>query len=1072
MRSKYLLFQENSNRLTTPLKIFFGTKAFQALTERLGSEDAANTFAYRLSNESTVLVSVKSPNTGREEYHIYIDDLVLRCKYKPRTEELDDYGRTRVYDACLQVISINPRGFNDSNSAVKRGVRFTASGGILVTANRINWFCGNEANYRDLAGNDYENALRDISYITIDAAKNAYGQDDDEDDEELVEEDFEPNENLAELIEIADAYSTLENSLAEEEAQKNADNIYLGIVPLEIDNDTDRTSYRLKTKDLDPETFKEGTLIDIIDREENRHGAEIIKVILDEKEESIEAVDVLFNDEISIDTFDATGKFMLSFSPIIMNVQKDAQEKIINNEAAAKYMNHVLGEWQPAGFDDNDLTALKKDLLDRKYPLNDSQMKAVIDGINAKDAYLVMGPPGTGKTTVIVEWVKYFISQGKRVLVSSQNNKAVDNVLVKMIGQPGVDAIRIGSESKVQENVKSLLFTNKIINLRRDINDRTKSSIEGIEKIAVEWKDYFDELNKLERQIISFAHFLDTFRIEIRESFIPVYRGLRSQYVSCVSLQNEITRTAASINKKTAFINECNRRNAFVRFFLKRKIEKDVQEVEELRREYESVVASANSAFSEYNRIAKGYENVCDKIFYGSYRQLKNAISEIGKLAKGADGKRRTEKDLDFDLFSSLYEINFSDMTSVRALINGIERARSEALSELNRAKELSESLDRWANFIRNRQNHALGEMVLEAVSLVGATCIGINTQQKFANLKFDVTIIDEAGQIQIHNALVPMSVSNKLIMLGDHKQIPPIVNQELVASCEEHDISTELMYKSLFEKMYEEFPDSNKTMLDTQFRMPEEIADILSTWFYDGNYKSHLSKRGIEGLIPELSNKPIVFIDTSKSSDKKESMDGSSASNPLEAVIISKLIEAIMKSEYFAQSESDNPFEEIGVISAYKGQVREIKKRLKPVIKDKSIINEMVASLDSFQGQERDIIIYSFTKSSLGSVGFLKELRRLNVAMSRCKKNLIMIGDLRFLRSRRGDFTNGSGQVSNNEFSAFINHVIDSMEDGSGDIISINSFERKFGKCSVNNVKKKPSKPKKNNKKREISVE
>ena len=61
------------------------------------------------------------------------------------------------------------------------------------------------------------------------------------------------------------------------------------------------------------------------------------------------------------------------------------------------------------------------------------------------------------------------------------------------------------------------------------------------------------------------------------------------------------------------------------------------------------------------------------------------------------------------------------------------------------------------------------------------------------------MTIIDEAGQIQIHNALVPMSVSNKLIMLGDHRQIPPSVDQSLVKSCDENDVKTELLEKSLF---------------------------------------------------------------------------------------------------------------------------------------------------------------------------------------------------------------------------------------------------------------------------------
>ena len=286
MRSKFLLFQENSNRLTTPLKIFFGPKAFQTLAERLGSVFEADAFANRLSKESSLLISVQRPNTDSEEYDIYIKDIVLRCKYRPRRIKTYDNGRQRVEDACFQVVSVRNRGFSDNNNAVKRGVRFTISGGILTTVvvgRATSWFCGNEVVNNNFGEADFESALRIIRNMTIDAAKNAYSNAEDELDEDGGEDDFEPNENLAELIELAGAYSTLENSLAEERAQKNADNIYLGILPLEIDHNTDRTSYRLRTRGLNPETFKEGTLIDIIDHDDRRHGAEIIHVTLKQK---------------------------------------------------------------------------------------------------------------------------------------------------------------------------------------------------------------------------------------------------------------------------------------------------------------------------------------------------------------------------------------------------------------------------------------------------------------------------------------------------------------------------------------------------------------------------------------------------------------------------------------------------------------------------------------------------------------------------------------------------------------------------------------------------------------------
>ena len=155
----------------------------------------------------------------------------------------------------------------------------------------------------------------------------------------------------------------------------------------------------------------------------------------------------------------------------------------------------------------------------------------------------------------------------------------------------------------------------------------------------------------------------------------------------------------------------------------------------------------------------------------------------------------------------------------------------------------------------------------------------------------------------------------------------------------------------------------------------------------------------------------------------------------------------------YFLSNSINVSMGEIGVISAYGDQVAKIKSFIsKTVTAEKA--NSMVATLDSFQGQERNLILYSFTKSSkkkatLTRIGFLNELRRLNVAMSRCKKTLIMIGDMKFLSECLYQETDEEGnkiyEHSEKEFSDFISKMIRDVEDGRGELMSYKTFTERI---------------------------
>jgi superfamily I DNA and/or RNA helicase len=328
----------------------------------------------------------------------------------------------------------------------------------------------------------------------------------------------------------------------------------------------------------------------------------------------------------------------------------------------------------------------------------------------------------------------------------------------------------------------------------------------------------------------------------------------------------------------------------------------------------------------------------------------------------------------------------------------------SSAVSKINAQTKL------WHQTITSQRQEALYSVLLNFVDVVGATCIGINTNKFFKDVSFDVVIVDESGQIQLHNLAVPLSRAPKAILVGDHKQLPPIVNQELIdevearGEAESVDIDTQLLEKSWFEMLWDSAPNDRKVMLDTQFRCPAVISNYISTVFYEGKY---FAGKGMAEKLPLFSflNSPLVFIDTSnlpqhsrqettsRGADERDQVAG----NVLETRLVLNMLTRALESDANLGAQR-----EIGIIVPYKLHVQEIQREIAKLQQNGQLqaltspLGELVASVDSYQGQERDLIIFPFTRSnSQGKVGFLKDWRRLNVAMTRAKRQLVMIGDL-----------------------------------------------------------------------------
>lgn len=268
---------------------------------------------------------------------------------------------------------------------------------------------------------------------------------------------------------------------------------------------------------------------------------------------------------------------------------------------------------------------------------------------------------------------------------------------------------------------------------------------------------------------------------------------------------------------------------------------------------------------------------------------------------------------------------------------------------------------------------------ILSKADVITATLVGAS-HYTVRNLRYHTVVIDEAGQALEPACWIPILKAQKLVMAGDHQQLPPTIKSDAAAK----ELSMTLM-----EKAVALHPEA-VVLLEEQYRMNEVIAGFSSQEFYGGRLKAAFSVahwRLLEG------EKPLQFIDTA-GCGYEELYEGTSISNPEEAqFLVKQLRDYVEKLKAVYPIES---FPSIAVISPYRHQVAVLKEL---VLEDKSL-QEVTAALsvntiDSFQGQERDAVFISMTRSNADStIGFLSDIRRMNVAMTRARKKLVVVGD------------------------------------------------------------------------------
>lgn len=339
-------------------------------------------------------------------------------------------------------------------------------------------------------------------------------------------------------------------------------------------------------------------------------------------------------------------------------------------------------------------------------------------------------------------------------------------------------------------------------------------------------------------------------------------------------------------------------------------------------------------------------------------------------------------------------------------------------LDDLDDGRDLLKRLELQASWLEEiGTTQSLASLFLDETSVVAGTCTGFLRNKAVGELNFDLCIVDEASKATLTEALVPMSRANRWILVGDTRQLPP-TDEDLLRAKDllvEHDLSQEDVRETLFQRFVNYLPDHSQLMLEEQYRMIKPIGDMISECFYDGRLSSPRTQ-GLDGWN-QLMGRAVTWIDTSDLGELRRESGEISFANREEAKLIVDQLSSIDNAvDYKLLSPGDRDQLEVLVIAPYKSQVEELRRRV--AARSYRHLFITVLSVDAVQGRESDLALVSITRSNReGKLGFLGPhyWRRINVALSRARFGLTIVGDASFIRQTDGAFRNVLSHIEQN---------------------------------------------------------
>ena len=371
---------------------------------------------------------------------------------------------------------------------------------------------------------------------------------------------------------------------------------------------------------------------------------------------------------------------------------------------------------------------------------------------------------------------------------------------------------------------------------------------------------------------------------------------------------------------------------------------------------------------------------------------VNNAVEAVREQDQKLGGRWRIVRDQRQDPGRSAptgFEADFAkwaDETTARCE----QQARALPVNLADAKKqEVADALQNWRAKLSHlpdvRQDYA------ESVQVWAMTLLRVPTLwQRMRSVRFDYVIIDEAARATTAEMLVALVTGARFLVVGDHRQLPPFFDNETKADLRDAELDVDRASKSLFEELFERTAKTNRATLRRQFRMHRSIGKLVADLYYP--------EIGIEHGVPDdkrqldltgLNGEQRVFWLDVAEGRERQTEGSTSRWNHEEVVAIEQLL-----TGWEQELRRKGSAYTVGVIAAYEDQRSKLLERIRPGHPQRwKALRIRIDTVDAFQGKQDDIMLYSMVRANTAELRFIADRRRLNVAFSRAKRLLVIVG-------------------------------------------------------------------------------
>lgn len=667
----------------------------------------------------------------------------------------------------------------------------------------------------------------------------------------------------------------------------------------------------------------------------------------------------------------------ISGSAIQSKRRKQAENNILSNKCKLPGLKNIIqggAQVGVVGRKNHPVSSnLEKEIFgDSNLHFTEKQKIALDVAINTPDIAIIQGPPGTGKTTVIkaiVKRIDELWDSKAKILITSTQHDAVDNA-VKEINYGGVPVNRVSvRKGKEDENLLIYDWIDKMISSCESWLDTKDGNSRGIVRELFEKLVIIEDSND-NRQIHELLE--ECYVISQKLNLSP---ELNSRYVRVMA------ELAAKVNT-----GDSEEENPLPALIKGQRISK------------EAYLDDGPSQLKQLEQFLK-FESDLEYEIPDYWKKLKRITSDCPEL-EGYLQQLRGDCDKLEAMCPEMMDVNDELLDrDIKELIKGL---RIEIVALGNDASSILTNLI-W-EFKQELTNSNNVDRLIKAYSKINAaTCqqsanSHLSDSMSGFDEEYDFVIVDEAARSNPLDLLIPMSMGRKIILVGDHKQLPHMVERDVVqavAKKSEHKNVESVLEESLFMRLNAAVSATDKklgivrtAMLSEQYRMHPDICDLVNL-FYDGKLETLCKREDKEHKLGLYGNKAIAWIDLPLSEEYPAEVKRQSVSRQCEVDRIQKEL---------AQILAKNNEYKIGIITFYSAQANLLNDMVRECFPSE-VERISVGTVDAFQGKEFDIVLLSVVRANQEEdprkrVGFLDNDNRLCVAFSRAKRLLIAVGD------------------------------------------------------------------------------